>query len=310
MGGSAAARRKAWAIASLGALGALVLGALVPGAAPAGASPTSRPREPVDPDVHAADDDSNGQFQSCRAYYGFGKSWAHVQVTVDDEVDDDITFPDDYELVLSGDLDPSTPGTERCVPERLTQADWDTNFPGLAPSYGSIVPLPPGDNIVIPGQFSNTGVTGSPLRLRFDGDFDDLRIEQDTATVPNFHDGAAYDAEYAAYLVDVIGQPGASAFQQPCTVNPPSPAQQDAANAAFAAMDPAFQTVFQNFGTGPPFSTCFPISNLQQFFRDYWFPYAWGNENPVTFELDPTPPEASTATPATPITPSAITFTG
>ncbi len=47
--------------------------------------------------------------------------------------------------------------------------------------------------------------------------------------MPNFHDGAAYDAEYAAYLVDAIGQAGASVFQQPCTVDPPSPAQQAAA---------------------------------------------------------------------------------
>ena len=307
MGGSTA-RRRAWAIASLGGLSALILGALVPSAAPAGANPTSRPREPVDPDAHATDDDSSGQFQSCSAYYGFGKSWAHVQVKTDDEVDDDISFPDDYELVLSGDLDPSTPGTEHCVPERLTQADWDTNFPSLAPAYGSIVPLPPGDNIVIPGPVSSTSATDTPLRLHFDGDFDDLRIEKDTATVPNFHDGAAYDAEYAAYLVDAIGQPSASVFQQPCTVNPPSPAQQAAAAAAFAAMDPAFQTAFLNLSPGPPFATCFPISNLQQFVRGFWFPYAWGVENPVTFELDPL--EAKTAAPATPITPAAITFTG
>jgi hypothetical protein len=300
------ARRKAWAIASLGGLAAVIVGALLPAASPAGASTRTRGHAGLDPDVKAADDDSNGTFQSCSAYYGFGKSWARVQVKVDDEVDDDIHYPRDYELVLEGDLDPSSPGNEQCTPVRLTQGDWATHFPNVAPAYASVVPLPPGDVIVIPGLFTSTAA-GSPLQLHLDGDFDDLRIDRDDATVPNFHDPAAFDAEYAAYLVATVGQPGATALLSTCGASP-SPDQQAAAGALFAAMDPPFQAAFQSLSAGPPFSDCFVFNNLRQFARDYWFPYAWGVENPVTFELDPN--KAVEPPAATPITPSAITFTG
>jgi hypothetical protein len=305
----ARSRRRAWAVASLGGLAALVLGALVPGAAPADASPRTRPRD-VDPDVSPADDSSTGEFQSCSVYYGFGKSWAHVQIKVDDEIDRSLTFPDDYNLVLSGDVDPSSPGTEKCVPERLTEADWSHHFSGLVPPYAQLVPLPHGTNIVIPGPFSTTGATGSPLQLRIDGDFEDLVIETRTASVPNFHDSAAFTAAYQEYLVDQVGQSATAAFLQPCVSTPPQ-AQQNAAAQLFGAMDPAFQSAFvQASPPGPPFTNCALVNNFRQFHQTYWFPYAWGVENPITFELDPRADEAAAPPAATPITPAAITFTG
>ena len=306
-------RRQAWAVASLGGLSALIVGALFPGSAPAATS-ARRAQDPVDPDTHAADDDSTGQFQSCSAYYGFGKSWAHVQVAVDDKVSTSITYPKGFRLVLSGDLDPNTPGIEHCAPEVLTQTDWNTtSFTSWNVSYAALpTALPPGSNIVIPGQYpTGTGPTGSPLQLRIVGNFDDKQVEQRTKNIPNFHDSTAYQAEYVAFLVKLLGQTAANDFLAPCSSSPTT-AQQAAAAAVFNSMPAVFQTAFSTHGGGTPPFNCSRYNGLKRFHRDYFFPYAWGFDNPVTFELDPKPEQERTATPpmATPITPSAITFTG
>ena len=63
-------------------------------------------------------------------------------VTVDGDVDDSIQYPADYDLVLTGELD-GVPGDESCVPELLTQADWDTDFPHVnAPPYSAMTESP------------------------------------------------------------------------------------------------------------------------------------------------------------------------
>src|SRR5262245_6997080 len=285
------ARRKAWAIASLGGAGAMVLGAVFPGAVASGAGPEGRARQPVDPDASPADDVSTGAFQSCSAYYGWGKSWAHVDVTSDGTIDESLQYPDGYQLVLTGELD-GVPGDESCTPEVLTQETWDLDFLGNPHPYGSVTALPPGSNIVIPGQGLVNQVTGAQLQLTFSGEFPGRTITVDSATLPNFQDGETYDEQYVAYLVATLGEPTATTFQEPCNANPPAPDAVAAANAAYAAMTSDFQDDYQTFNVGPPFTDCFRIQSLQQYVRGYWFPYVWGTDNPVTFALEtpaPTP---------------------
>ncbi len=145
---------------------------------------------------------------------------------------------------------------------------------------------------MIPGQALLFEVTGPELQLTFDGDFPGRTIEVDSATLPNFQDSATYEAQYVAYLVATLGEPDATTFQQPCPTNPSSD-QIAAATAAHAAMDPAFQDHFEALvPSAPPFTDCFQIQSLQQYFRGYWFPYAWGTENPVTFALATVPAAA------------------
>ena len=197
--------------------------------------------------------------------------------------------------MLSGDLDPNTPGIEQCVPDVLTQTDWNTSgFPGQgwSHSYASLpTALPVG--IVIPGQFpTGTGPTGSPLQLRIVGNFDDKEVEQRTKNIPNFHDSNAYQTEYLAFVVKLIGQTGANDFLAPCTTTFPVAAQQAAATALFNAMPAVFQTASSSLANAsPPFTFCSQLNRFKRFHRNYFFPYQWGLDNPVTFELDPKPDE-------------------
>lgn len=105
----------------------------------------------------------DGTFESCSAYFGFGKEGAMNSVAFevsDAEGDDagDHAVPDDVQVVLVVETDDLEGGTDtiRCTPEEVTEAEWDAwladmeVFPFSLPAY-------PG-----PGRYAYPSVSLSP----------------------------------------------------------------------------------------------------------------------------------------------------
>lgn len=264
----------------------------------------------------------DGTFESCSGLFGFGKAFVAYDVLVDGEDPaTPLTRGVDYDLLLTGDFGGGS--SETCIPEELTEEDWNNSVFGPA---AADVPFPGANHLVLPFPLLNTSSVGATPAVA---------IEPFTLSIVEV--AAAYDvvvgeqpiensaslpailATASGVAVDVIGEAGLAAIgavtPQNCgsgSASDPGPA---AAVELFDSMDAAFQADWLTFGGGQPSNCNSFFEFVNQYYPQRWVSYLLGTTAPAVFDLTvrgpaPTPPAPTPPAP-TPDTPAvAPRYTG
>jgi hypothetical protein len=169
----------------LPAAGAATLAATaVAGWAPFGPAASAQPSEGTTD--AAGSRDLDGTYESCAAYFGFGKWDEQAMDIVEFGVTDrdgsdgvDHTIADDTHVVLV--LTNEDGDTLECLPEEITEEQWDDEMDDLRDDFGSEVDLPawPG-----PGRYAYPTIEAEPFLEGF-GDIREVGFR--VAGIPNGH---------------------------------------------------------------------------------------------------------------------------
>jgi hypothetical protein len=296
--------------------------------AAAGATPSSgTPAVDGDGSGNSTTDDSSagtasvgdGTYELCSGLFGFGKAFVGYDVLVDgEEPATPLTRGDDYELLLTGDLDGSGSATS-CVPEELTEAAWDDSVFG--PS-GAAIPFPGPGHLVLPfpqlTTTSSASVTPSAvvpgpftlsvidLAATYEAVVGEKPVEN-SATLP------AVLARSENVAADIVGADGVAAIatavaDQRCFE---STAAQEAALDLYNSMDEVFRDDWMSLAGLLPDNCNGFYPFVQEYYPQRWVSYLLGTSALAVFDLTvPGPGPTPGPTPAPDISGVTPRFTG